>query len=256
MILEEFHLEECLVRCGRLRRGGQMGPALRGVVLDFGNVIAAPKSGIWTIPDDIDDLFQSQGMKPPTKEALRTAQREASHVLNADHTQQTTSAEANIFATYYAELLTFLGVGDGAQALAAELAHDEVYTDKHIFYYPDVAPFVLDLHLHGMEVGILSDNWPSLLDRLDRLGILRCLKTVVVSSIERCCKPDAQVFKAATDRMTVPSANLLFVDDDIENLDAAHGLGFNVVLMNRQNRTINSTYKVVKALDELRVLTG
>jgi HAD superfamily hydrolase (TIGR01509 family) len=229
-----------------------MSPTLRGVVFDFGNVIAAPKSGIWTIPTDFNVLFEAEGMPMPTEAEIRRAQERACQLLDKDHTQQTIEAEAKAFGAYYEELLSCLGITRGVPKLAADLAHEDVYSDKHIFYYPDVARVARELFSRGIVLGVLSDNWPSLFQRLERLQILNCFKTVVISSIEKRCKPDALVFNAATTRMDLPTKSMLFVDDDLENVEAAHQLGFNVLLMDRRDSTVNAAHRVVRTFDDVR----
>jgi putative hydrolase of the HAD superfamily len=228
-----------------------MIPNIQGIIFDFGSVIASPKSGIWTIPANINSYFARWNLRIPTEEELRIAQAQASILLESNHTQKTMDDEYELFKGYYEELLKSLGIRNDILAIASEFAHDGVYSDEHIFFYPDVYRVIFTLFNSGYKLGILSDNWPSLLSRLERMNIRKCMKTIVISSIEECCKPNEKIFQIVIQRMELPSRDLLFVDDDLENIEAADKLGFNVVLMDRHNKQMNCSYSIVRSFDEI-----
>lgn len=76
--------------------------------------------------------------------------------------------------------------------------------------------------LHGLT-NMPATIYPLLRDAYPMLGRFR---SVVVSGIEKVCKPDPKIFEIALGRMGVPPGHVFFVDDTRVNVDAASALGF------------------------------
>ena len=85
-------------------------------------------------------------------------------------------------------------------------------------------------YLRGLKasrtVGALTNNW-SFLDRLLRRHDIADLFSVVVNSAEvGVCKPSEQVFTILLDRLHYRADQVVFLDDDLVNINAASALGF------------------------------
>ena len=52
---------------------------------------------------------------------------------------------------------------------------------------------------------------------------------MVISGLEKCIKPGAQIFNILLDRAGRPAGDCLFIDDNRVNIDAAAGLGFQTI---------------------------
>ncbi len=63
----------------------------------------------------------------------------------------------------------------------------------------------------------------------DRYGFLERFRTILVSGDERLAKPDPAIFELMLERIGRPAEHCLFIDDSAKNIDAATGLGFDVV---------------------------
>ena len=69
-----------------------------------------------------------------------------------------------------------------------------------------------------------SEVWPNLPPVFPHL---KMFKDVVVSGDENCVKPGREIFDIALARMGNPApARVLFIDDSLANIEAAHALGF------------------------------
>jgi len=225
---------------------------IEGIVLGFKDVFARPKSGIWSIPEDFEALLDSINILAPPKEELRQAVQHASKILILDHAQRNIRDEYAIFTKYYLEVAKILGIYTQTLELIEVLAKRQVYTDTNYSFFKDASEEIPVFARSGMKLCILSNNWPSLKDRIFRLGLNPYIQTLIISSMEACCKPDPELCITATNRMKLPADRILFVDCNPANLKAAEEAGMKVVLMNRSGKKPASPCMSVSSLTELR----
>ena len=55
-----------------------------------------------------------------------------------------------------------------------------------------------------------------------------CLQDIVLSAAERCIKPEPRIYEIACQRSGLAPGQLIFVDDNLANIEAARSLGFAV----------------------------
>jgi len=70
---------------------------------------------------------------------------------------------------------------------------------------------------------------------------------MVVSAKVKCLKPDAQIFHCLTGEYGIIPSESLFIDDTMENIDAAENLGFKAIHFTTPDR-------LYKSLQELNIL--
>jgi len=80
----------------------------------------------------------------------------------------------------------------------------------------------------GLRTGLLSNSWG--LDRYDRTHFPDLFDAVVISGEEGIRKPDRGIYELALERMELPAAEIVFVDDLPGNLAPARKLGMLTVL--------------------------
>jgi putative hydrolase of the HAD superfamily len=176
---------------------------IRAVVVDLGGVIFLP---------DTTDFWASiagqLGLPDSTvREALlRPAEIEAANV-------------GALSAEVYAERG---GTRLGTPASAILDAIERVYSGT--LNQPLVG------YLRGLKaaktVAALTNNW-SFLDRLLRRHDIADLFSVIVNSADvGVCKPSEQVFDILLDRLHYRADEVVFLDDDLVNVNAARALGF------------------------------
>ncbi|MVN86294.1 HAD-IA family hydrolase [Deinococcus sp. HMF7620] len=82
----------------------------------------------------------------------------------------------------------------------------------------------------GVRVGLLSNNYPVVSDHLRRDPRFGRFDALVFSNELGHKKPAPEAFAALEDAMGVPAAQVAFVDDVQENIDAAQAAGFHGML--------------------------
>jgi len=88
-----------------------------------------------------------------------------------------------------------------------------------------------EVHAAGIRVFALT-NWSAELFpvALDRFAFLRLFEDIVVSGAERLAKPDPRIFDVLAERTGVPLADCVFVDDKVENVEAARAAGLDGIV--------------------------
>ena len=76
---------------------------------------------------------------------------------------------------------------------------------------------------HGLRTGLLSNSWGT--HRYPRHLFGELFDIVVISGEEGMRKPDAPIYELAIERMALPPAQVVFVDDLEHNLGPARELG-------------------------------
>lgn len=108
---------------------------------------------------------------------------------------------------------------------------DARYLDMIAGEIPGIVDVVRALHARGDRLLVLSnmpsEAWPMIVSRFEWFTLF---DGAVISGDEKVVKPDPAIYGVLVDRFgVVPSASF-FVDDRIENVDAARSLGFDAVL--------------------------
>jgi putative hydrolase of the HAD superfamily len=78
----------------------------------------------------------------------------------------------------------------------------------------------------GGRTAILSNGVPAVMNRVRAARPLAdCFDAVIVSFEVGCAKPEQRIYEICLEKLGVPAASALFVDDRLENLVAAEQLG-------------------------------
>jgi putative hydrolase of the HAD superfamily len=94
----------------------------------------------------------------------------------------------------------------------------------------------------GVKTGLISNSWGSGL--YDRSQFPRLFDVVVISGEEGLHKPQPEIFELGTQRLGIPPARCVFVDDLRENCEGAEAVGMTAVL----HRDVDSTLERLEAL--------
>jgi putative hydrolase of the HAD superfamily len=107
---------------------------------------------------------------------------------------------------------------------------------SNVELFPDTVPALEQLKDKGIVLGILSDAWPSLENKYSRLGIKQYFKSFTISARVGCYKPNDLMYRTAVADIGIEPHKLLFVDNDLESVQAAIKLGMDGVVMARDSR--------------------
>jgi epoxide hydrolase-like predicted phosphatase len=81
-----------------------------------------------------------------------------------------------------------------------------------------------------LKTGLISNTWDGLREVLHtRVPIADAFDVIVISAEEKMMKPDPRIYVNTLERLTVKAEEAIFLDDFIENIDAANALGMHGV---------------------------
>ncbi|MBN2076081.1 MAG: HAD-IA family hydrolase [Dehalococcoidales bacterium] len=224
---------------------------IKGILFDSGDVLVFPKSGAWWPGPDFESILLQYGIDAADFETatMRLALDEGYTYLDNNHLILNLEGEKNQFRTYYRIICAKLGI-DANDELIEDLAR--AYVEECNFtLYPDTIPVLEQLANNGIILGVISDAWPSLHNKYFSLGIRYYFKSFTISAEVGCCKPDELIYRKAIDEIGIVPENLLFVDDDFDNVKGAIRTGINGIVMLRNKDVTISEVPCVKELSEI-----
>ena len=97
--------------------------------------------------------------------------------------------------------------------------------------------FIRSIQPH-YQIGVISNAWRGIADALADYGIRDAFDMVVGSGDVGVMKPDPRIYHIALERLNVAPEESVFVDDFIENVHGARGLGMFAVHFQNREQTI------------------
>lgn len=89
----------------------------------------------------------------------------------------------------------------------------------------DILSLIRSRKAAGQKIGLLSNDSPALIDKLDRLGIASLFEPLVVSAQIGVMKPDPAAYHAVLEQLAHPAADTVFIDDMPANIEGARAVG-------------------------------
>jgi FMN phosphatase YigB (HAD superfamily) len=127
-----------------------------------------------------------------------------------------------------------MSLSEGNRAIARRMGVESV--DWLSYYLKAVEPVkeaqeAMAWAAEHYKVGIISNTFPGFIDALQQHKILPEIPytTIIDSSAVKAIKPEAKIYKIATERAEVPAEEILFIDDARGNLMAAEKQGWRVM---------------------------
>ncbi|HEV2724308.1 MAG TPA: HAD-IA family hydrolase, partial [Thermoleophilaceae bacterium] len=153
---------------------------------------------------------------------------------------------------YHRAILAELGMEHVPRALLDDL--DRPLAAPHVEPFPDVRAVLEELRSRGIRMAIVTDNWgdaDSVRRRHDRIGLEGFFEAFAVSSELGCNKPDARMYRTASDALGLEPAECFYVDDDPALVKAALMLGYKGAAISRNGPPCVTDVHVISRLDEL-----
>ena len=98
--------------------------------------------------------------------------------------------------------------------------------------------FLRDIKSHGVEIWCLSNDLSEWSEKLKvRFGLKKYFDGFIISGDVGIRKPDLTIYRILLNRLIVKASDVIFVDDNPKNLDAASAIGFITVLFSPTNDT-------------------
>ena len=224
---------------------------IRGILFDSGDTLVFPRSGSWWPGPDFESILLQHGIDAASfkSDTMRLALDEGYTYLGTNHLVLNLEEEKGQFRAYYRIICSKLGINADNELIEELMC---AYIEKcHFQLYPDTLPVLEELSSNGIVLGIISDAWPSLHNKYVNLGIRHYFKSFTVSSIVGCCKPEELIYRKAIEEIGIDPQNLLFVDDDLDNVKGAIRTGMNGMVMLRSNVAAIHEVPYVRELNDI-----
>lgn len=89
------------------------------------------------------------------------------------------------------------------------------------------------------KIALLSNAWPDARRIFgDEFGLKQMADTMILSYEEGLAKPDRRIYDLAAERLTLPHASIVFIDDYAPNVAAARACGMHGVHFETREQTI------------------
>lgn len=183
---------------------------IQAVLFDYGMVLSGPPDpAAWQQMRIISSLSEEQ---------LHAAYWAYRH----DYDRDTLNAQ-----TYWAQVASHAGVSFTPEQTAGLIAADvDLWTQLN----PPMLTWARSLQQAGVRTGILSNIGDAmtagLLAKFDWLGGFdHCTWSYAL----KLAKPEEAIYRCAADGLKTPPPNILFIDDRVENVEAARSIGMQAI---------------------------
>lgn len=96
------------------------------------------------------------------------------------------------------------------------------------------------------RTGVLSNAWPDARKAFaSHLGP-RTFDTVIISAEEGCAKPDERIFRLLLERLGTLPAETVFIDDLVENVEAAQAIGMQAIRFTSSAEVLDSVRRLLR----------
>ncbi|WP_424952056.1 HAD family hydrolase [Deinococcus sp.] len=145
---------------------------------------------------------------------------------------RTEADEADYWERYGAELAGRFGVP--VSEIGVMLT--EWPYQRYMKAVPEARAVLSELRRRGLKVGVLSNTLPSIAATLEAVNLADLVDVAVATCTLGVHKPQTAAFVQAAALMELPPAAILFVDDKLENVEAARRAGMQAELIDLGGR--------------------
>lgn len=212
------------------------------IILDFGKVIAGPTTGHWDITPKFLELIDINKIDMNKFNLLRKQYQDilSEKVINLEE-------EYDMFFRFYEGILSGLNY---TKDNAEKIAYDRTYNFEKYTLYDNIYN-ELDILKEKYKLILLTDNWPCVIDYLNKYNLYSYFDKIYVSSIYGVEKKDKVFFDYPINEFNIKVGEALFIDDNELNLNVAQEKGLDVMLMDREKIVKKSKYKIINNLVDL-----
>lgn len=91
-----------------------------------------------------------------------------------------------------------------------------------------------------LKTALLSNAWPDLRSYLKHeLQVADAFDLLVISAEEGTAKPDEEIYRILLERLEVSPHECIFIDDNLENIEAARQLGIRGILFQTRDQALS-----------------
>lgn len=222
---------------------------LRGLLLDSGDTLMMPRGGRWNPRFDFEEVVRRHAMAFP-EDRLREAFATGEEYLRGWATIEPQIGYTAARADYHRSILAALGIGTPSAELLEDLDRPLPFSEI-VEPFADTAEGLARLRADGWRIAIVADTSPKMVDVYRGLGLDALIETFVISGELGCTKPDARMYRTASDRLALEPGECVFVDDNPENIRGALALGYHACGIARYEKPQADELSWVRNLEEL-----
>jgi epoxide hydrolase-like predicted phosphatase len=191
---------------------------MRGLLVDFGGVLTT------NVFDSFRAFCRDEGLDPET---IKRLFREDARALESVRGLERGELSEDDFAERFGELLELrperrAGLVEG---MFGHIEPDEAMLDA-----------LRRARAQGVRTGLISNSMGA--ERYDRSTFPELFDGVVISGDEGMHKPEPAIYELGCERVGLPPAECVFVDDLRENCDGAEAVGMTAVLHRGADQTL------------------
>lgn len=215
------------------------------IILDFGKVIAAPTTGNWDMTPKFLELIDINKLDV---DKMQKARKKYGHILSEKVISL--EEEYDMFLRFYDGILRESHYLNYSKKLASDIAYNRTYGFDKYKLYDNVKEELVKLKEKYILI-LLSDNWPCVIPYMKEYEIYNLFDKIYVSSIYGVEKKDKVFFDYPIKDFNIKNGEAIFVDDNESLLDIAKEKGLDVRLMDRENKILDSKYKIINTLKKI-----
>jgi epoxide hydrolase-like predicted phosphatase len=129
-------------------------------------------------------------------------------------------------AEYWADVAQQLGLDDESlRSFRREYFAGDRLDDEMMSFIRDLRPRI--------KTALLSNASPHLINLLEQLAVTDAFDEIVISGVVGVQKPDPAIYRIVLDRLDLTPEETVFVDDFVQNIQAAEQLGMHTLHFRR-----------------------
>lgn len=211
------------------------------LILDFGKVLAYPKTGDWFITPLFLEIVDMNVLK---REDILRSMNNHGDILSRKAV--TLEEEYELFYDFYKAVFSDLNYLVDEDVLK-KLAYDFTYTDNKYGFYSEIYD-ELEILSKKYILLLLSDNWPCCGPIMDNRKLSKYFEKIYISSVYGTKKSNGDFFDILINDFKIADKEAYFVDDNEELLDIASSKGLDVRQMDREGAVLSSKHEIIHDL--------
>ena len=220
---------------------------IKYIVVDFGKAIAAPKTGNWNITEKFLELIDTNKLD---LEEFKSICKKHSELLSKK--VLTLDEEVKMFIEFYKTVLDECGY-EYDNRIIEDISYNRVYDNDRYVLYDNVVEELKRLS-ENYTLIMVSDNWPSILLYLKENKLDELFTKIYISSVYGIEKKDKELFDYVINDFNIKEGEAIYIDDNEKLLDIAYEKGFDVRLIDRENKYDTSKYKIINNFLERNII--
>ena len=209
---------------------------IKNIFLDAGYTLVYPKSFDWLYPVNFFDFCDKElFLKIAESDKYKKLYAKGYKYLDDNHLLKDENDEYDVFCEFYKIILIPFPELKFDREKIKTAAKSWVFNYCREDLYADVKDMLEKWKSEGYKLGIISDNFPSIVSIFKHYGIYGYFDVFVKSCDYGVFKPHETMYLSALNPLNAKGEESVFVDDGTKNLDGAAKFNINPIQIARSN---------------------